>query len=431
MLSEPDDYVEEREGGKLVIFKRGGIFQARIYRGKGSRGYVYKSLATRDLDEARKAATRYFHELEFKAKHGLPLVTYTMSQVINEYVAMREKDHEQAKRSARTLARREGTSEAMLRQIQRVVKFWHEYCGKLPVEKVDNGVLQGFITWRKDYYHRMPSDQVPKNARLNPADKTLEWELTLGKTILKYAQDRGYRGLKPLPTYSYQAEKKIVRPAFTAEEYAKVRSGISAWIREAKNEKWRQTRLLLRDYVRVLAASGMRVGEANNLTWRDVVKFTDGNGNFNYMFKVHGKTNSRTVIPSHSCYKYINELKERYPDAKSTDLVFRMPSGEKITTLIDQFKAVLERVGMLTNSLGEQYTLYSLRHFYAVNQLRQGIPVYDLAKNMGTSVKVIEDYYGKSATPDKLATRLGGWVLNPQLRAQLEREWKKSDAKKN
>jgi integrase len=430
MLSDADEYIEDRERGQLRIFKRNGIFQARIYRGKRSRGYIYKSLDTRDLEEARKAATKLFHHLEFRTEHGLPLVTYTMSQVINEYVAMREKDHEQAKRSGRTLARREGTSEAMLRQIKRVVKFWHQYCGKMPLEKVDDGVLRDFILWRKDFYHRMPADKLPKTARLNPTDKTLQWELTLGKTILKYAQGRKYRGAKPLPTYTYQADKKIVRPAFTAEEYKKLRSGISVWIKEAKNEKWRQTRLLLRDYVRILAGSGMRVGEANSLKWRDVVMFTDGNGNFNYMFKVRGKTGERTVIPSHSCYKYINELKERYPNAKSDDLVFRMPSGSPIKTLIDQFKVLLKRVGLFQNSAGEQYTLYSLRHFYAVNQLRQGIPVYDLAKNMGTSVAVIEQYYGKSATADTMATRLGGWVLNPQLRNQLEREWKESDAKK-
>src|SRR4051812_32142769 len=101
MLSEADEYIEEREGGKLLIFQRSGIFQARIYRGKGSRGYIYKSLQTRDLEEARKAATKLFHSLEFRAEHGLPLVTYTMAQVIDEYVGMREKDHEQAKRSGR------------------------------------------------------------------------------------------------------------------------------------------------------------------------------------------------------------------------------------------------------------------------------------------------------------------------------------------
>ena len=81
----------------------------------------------------------------------------------------------------------------------------------MAVEKVDNGVLQGFIAWRKDYYHRMPAAKVPKNARLNPADKTLQWELTLGKTILKYAQERGSRGTKPLPTFTYRRLQRLLK----------------------------------------------------------------------------------------------------------------------------------------------------------------------------------------------------------------------------
>lgn len=412
MLSDADEYIEEREGGRLVIFQRNGIFQARVYRGE--RSYLYRSLKTRDIEQARKAATRLWHQFEFKSELGLPINTYSMSKVINEYVAMREKDHEQAKRSGRQLARREGTSEAMLRQIKRVVKFWHKHCGKTPVEKIDNGVLQNFIAWRKDYYHSMPAKEVPKNAKLNPTDKTLQWELTLGKAILKYAHERGYRGTKPLPTYTYQAEKKIVRPALTSGEYTTVRRGIGDWIREAPNEKWRQTRLLLRDYVRVLASSGMRVGEANSLKWRDVVEFKDENGQLNVMFNVaKGKTGSRPVIPSRECHRYIGELRERTPNAKPGELVFTMPSGQPVITLIDQFQNVLKRVGLLHNSNGERYTLYSLRHFYAVTQLRRGVPIYDIAKNMGTSVTMIEQYYGKQATSAVLATRLGQWKFDP------------------
>jgi integrase len=287
-LDEPE-YEEDLEGGKLRIFSRNGWYQARIYR--GGRSYLYKSLKTRDLAQARKAAVELWHDLRVKADLGFAVKTYTMSQVIHEYVVVREKEHEQGKRSGRILARREGTSEAMLRQIRRVVKFWHKHCGKMAVEKVDNGVLQDFIAWRKDYYHRMPANEVPKGARLNPTDKTLQWELTQGKAILKYAHERGYRGTKPLPTYTYQAEKKIVRPAFGSAEYLAVRRGIGDWISEASNEKWRQTRLLLRDYVRVLASSGMRVGEANGLKWRDMVEFKDENGQLNVMFNVaKGKT---------------------------------------------------------------------------------------------------------------------------------------------
>lgn len=44
-MSEADDYIEEREGGRLVIFQRNGIFQARVYRGE--RSYLYRSLKIR------------------------------------------------------------------------------------------------------------------------------------------------------------------------------------------------------------------------------------------------------------------------------------------------------------------------------------------------------------------------------------------------
>jgi integrase len=69
---------------------------------------------------------------------------------------------------------------------------------------------------------------------------------------------------------------------------------------------------------------------------------------------------------------------------------------------------VLLLAGIVCNSHGDKYTLYSLRHFYAVLSLRRGIGVFDVARNMGTSVQVIQNYYGKHATPRKLATQLGG-----------------------
>jgi hypothetical protein len=50
---------------------------------------------------------------------------------------------------------------------------------------------------------------------------------------------------------------------------------------------------------------------------------------------------------------------------------------------------------------------YSLRHFYAVNALRNGVGVFEVARNMGASVQMIHEYYGKQATPTVFATRQG------------------------
>jgi integrase len=84
-----------------------------------------------------------------------------------------------------------------------------------------------------------------------------------------------------------------------------------------------------------------------------------------------------------------------------------MPDGSRVITLIDQFNAALRQAGIQTNSFGEKYSLYSLRHFYAVTALRNGIGVFEIARNMGTSVQMIQEYYGKQATPAAFATSLG------------------------
>lgn len=44
---------------------------------------------------------------------------------------------------------------------------------------------------------------------------------------------------------------------------------------------------------------------------------------------------------------------------------------------------------------------YSLRHYYAIQRLLDGVQVYDLAKNMGTSVKQIEHHYGHVLSTQK------------------------------
>ena len=81
--------------------------------------------------------------------------------------------------------------------------------------------------------------------------------------------------------------------------------------------------------------------------------------------------------------------------------------GSRIVTLIDQLDAALREASLQKNSFGEKYSIYSFRHFYAVNALRNGVGVFEVARNMGTSVQIIQEYYGKQATPTVFATRLG------------------------
>lgn len=421
------EHKEELEDGNVLLFSRNGIFQARFY--KGNRSYIYKSLKTKKLDEARKLATKFYYETEYKKAEGLPLQQKTFAEVMNEYTAHRQLQYDQSKLGKVNASYKGQISIYMLCQIKRVSKFLIAYCGNKAVDKIDNAILIDYIAWRKNYYHQIPVDQRPRNAKLNPADKTLEWETTLIKTVLKWAHDKGYRGAKQLPTWRYKADTRIVRPTFTLPEYKRLYEQMRRWINEAKEGERRYTRELLRDYVLILANSGMRVGEANNLKETDVEEFTDERGRKNYMLHVKGKTGKRVVIPRTNAVRYINRVVERNklrndelekgivrqvrtPKRKRTEdksgWFFAMYDGNRIITLIDQFDAVLASINMSTNRYSEKYSLYSLRHFYAVMALRKNMSVYSIAANMGTSVQIIQHYYGKQATPLAMATTLGG-----------------------
>lgn len=398
----PKDATHALHDGLLQLFLRNGLWQARVYLGHGR--YLWRSLKTVDLARAKQLGTQLFYETQFKLKAGLPTHQRSLDTVISEYVSWRERDNAQGKAAHNSTSK--FTSDHMLRQVQRVVKFWRAYAGNRAIEVVDDKVLSGYVSWRKSYYENMA--QLPRNAQLHPADKTLQWEIMLGKAIIKFAHDQGYRGNKPLPTFTFVPKVKRVRPAFTIPEYRVLYRAMRAWIAEADNPRSAYMRQLLRDYVLVLANSGIRVGEANHLRVSDVVPFVDALGRHNVELHVTGKTGSRVVIPRVAVAKYVSRVLALRDNHSAHDLVFVMQDGGAIITLIDQFNTVLDRAGITHNSSGDKFTLYSLRHFYAVMSIRAGIDIYMIARNMGTSVAMIEAYYGKSATPAARAAQLGG-----------------------
>ena len=263
--------------------------------------------------------------------------------------------------------------------------------------------------------------------------------MILAKTILKFAHERGYRGKTALPDWRFKSKGHIVRPAVAEADLASLLRYMNKWIKTCDKDSLKfykkitsgekvsdkqYNRALLRNYVMILAHSGMRVGEANNLVDSDVVEFRDQKGRKNYMFNVKGKTGSRTVVPLANVVPYVDLIRGSNAIIEQTghlyairgkrkkqnkgNWFFRMADGNKIISLIDMFQELMRRIGKEKNREGQKFTLYSLRHQYAVRMIKKGVPIWDIAKNMGTSVQNIERYYGRSATPATLATSLGG-----------------------
>ena len=100
--------------------------------------YTWRSLKTTDEANAIREGRRLLFHLEQRVEVGLPVKSKLFSVVIDDYVEFRERDHRQGR-----------TSVGMLRQIVRVVKFWREYAGELPIEAIEDKAMREFIPWRR------------------------------------------------------------------------------------------------------------------------------------------------------------------------------------------------------------------------------------------------------------------------------------------
>jgi integrase len=163
---------------------------------------------------------------------------------------------------------------------------------------------------------------------------------------------------------------------------------------------------MLANYVLILANTGIRVGEARNLKWRDIREIPASKGSnqpSDVALFVNGKTGPREVVARTSdvktFFKRILELrtKELGKKPNNEDYVFCNRDGTPIGSFKKSFAALLKSADVEKDSHGEKRTIYSLRHTYATFRLQEGVHQFVLAKNMGTSVAMLEKHYGHTS----------------------------------
>jgi hypothetical protein len=142
------------------------------------------------------------------------------------------------------------------------------------------------------------------------------------------------------------------------------------------------------------------------VAWDDVTS-VDGDDGKLIIIKVNGKTGMREVVCNPGSEVYLQRLYDLRKEELGgvapalTEPVFINPhTGAPITSFKVGFNSMLRSCGVPIVKDGMNRTIYSLRHFYGTQRLRGNINPYILAKNMGTSVEMIEKFYGHILTPD-------------------------------
>ena len=126
--------------------------------------------------------------------------------------------------------------------------------------------------------------------------------------VFDVAIERGYMAHSQVPVLTKQVRDSERRPDFSVSEYGQLYRFMRRWIKQGKGGKSRDMRVLLRDYVLILANTGMRHGtESYGLKSKHITEF-DSNGVRYLTLWVKGKTGSRELVARHRCVTYLQRI---------------------------------------------------------------------------------------------------------------------------
>ncbi|MBU1210901.1 MAG: site-specific integrase [Alphaproteobacteria bacterium] len=454
---------EELKPG-LIIFRRADVehrnFYCRIKLPKADRYKTY-SLKTPDIHAARERAFDYDADVRFRIKHDVPVFNRPFRDVGSEYLASQQA---RAKRGEITAAR--------VKKIKAVLEGALEaYVGSTQVHLIGDELWAGYPAWRREngagrnkrngvreVSEAIAADLAAKDAaartkalqsrgirlgktlQAKPAaqlenrtvafisDATIRFEMSIFGAAMNFAIKKRY--VPASQRFEDRPKLKTMRrDEFTVEEYRKLHTVGRAWVKAATKPSSTWYRTVAYNFILIMCNTGMRPSEAKNLRWRDIMPAQDREGRDIVVLFVQGKGKSRKLVAPKSVGDYLERIRAISRATGSEDRVFTTTTGEPAKSL---YKALIEDVlteaQLREGAQGVPRSTYCFRHTYATFRLQEGVDVYFLAEQMGTSVKMIEDHYGHVNTikhADRVLQGMSGW---DPVATDLETEAKASKA---
>jgi integrase len=392
---------------ELIVYRRerSNIWQCRF---KVDGIWQRASTKERDLKKAKTKANELRIEAEIRKRSNLPVITRKFRDVAK--LAVERMEHEI----------RSGNGKVSYADYIRVIEeYLITALGKRSITNIDYTALDELDAKRIEQMGKAPSQStmLTHNAALN--------------RVFDEAVIRNFLTEANRPKLEAKGKASDRRPAFDMAEIRALVGSFDEWIERARNAKSKEMRTLLRDYVDVLLDTGARPGdELLNLKWKQikfvmkpitiktgVIDNTDdeheeitlSNLNRSLELTISGKTGTRTIVAMLRTVKALERIAKRNYEIddditepfkqlivpKNNDYVFRTRDKEKPTSFQKMFESFLEEHSLLYDTKTEQKRVfYSLRHTYATLALTHDkVPIHTLAKQMGTSVLMIEKHY--------------------------------------
>jgi integrase len=428
----------------LIIFRRGDVQHRNWYcrikipderNQPDSKRYIdrYKtvSLKTTDVTTARTMAYDQEVEVRYCLKHDVPVFNRPFSEVAQEYLA-----------SQQIKANNGKITHARVKKLKSVINAQlNPYVGSRQVNLIGEELWENYPTHRRE-------TGTGRYGRVS--DATIAFEMSAFRAVMMFAARKKY--IRSADAFGGRLHLDCVRrDEFTPEEYRKLHTFARGWVKKApdKNRLWYRT--MAYNFVLIMCNTGMRPSEARNLRWRDIEVRQDREGRKLLVLQVRGKKKQRQLVAAPNVAEYLERIREIAIWTEPDDPVFSVrdgkPTGKRADAVAKagasgaapattgpsrNWKAasnlytamvrdLLEQSQLLIGQNGKERSTYCFRHTYATFRLGEGVDVYFLAHQMGTSVKMIEQHYGHANAVRNAANilrGLPGWEPVPPATGQ-------------
>jgi len=187
-------------------------------------------------------------------------------------------------------------------------------------------------------------------------------------------------------------QKKNRRRAFSPSDYDRMCRVGQERVDAAPDDRQRHQRTVLLDFLIIVRFTGLRPHEAYGLTWADV-HMED-----RFLHVAGGKTGARDVaLLDDEVVDRLHAIRKRHIAMQGGKVdpatsVFAGFTGKPTGDVKKAFGTLMQAC-RFQHSTAKDYCQYSLRHLYATDLVGRGCQDGILAKLMGTSREMIQDFY--------------------------------------
>lgn len=387
-----------------------GRFKVKKTELANGQRYITKSLRTKSLKEAEDRAKDFLTRISIQQEENSHIKQLSVSKAIDKFIAHYEDN---------LTTEVSGYSRHMLRGFEKSIGvFWREYIGNRQLNSISANEISDYETWRRKWAKNPTKQKRHGNYKAVLANRTIVWEINAFKQFLRWCSTRNlYLGQAHNWKVGKHLLKRQRRDAFSREQYKKLyqymRTNAYHNVGVHKNDRrLKRHRTMLRAYILFMANTGMRVGEARHLTWGDIEVRQNRNGTEIPVISIQAQYSknrkSRNAVGRARALKalkrwrdYLDSIAEAYND---NSFIFCNERGEPIQHFREGFNAVIKEAGLDNDANGKatKFTPYTLRHTYITFRLTDAkkMSIYALAKNCGTSVQMIEEFYSDAISED-------------------------------